>query len=202
MVLMFAPNLRASENLLNIADILKEVESNNNPNAIGDGGDALGVLQIHEACIVDVNRYFGTEYTHSDATNPIIAEDIFIKYITLGIKLYKKRCGEQPTNAQIVRMWNGGIYRGYEYESTKPYLAKYLKVKERYNKIVAMSKHLKKTEAVSKFKLEFLPNIKEQHGSNEVEYRKAWDYWKGALYKASMIGDAGLNWTYPKEDIG
>lgn len=116
--------------LLEIADVLKEVETNNNPDAIGDGGKAFGVLQIHEACILDVNRFYGTEYTHEDAKDPDIAEDIFIKYIQVGIKLYKQRCGYAPSDREIVRMWNGGIYRGYEYKSTKPYLAKYLKYKD------------------------------------------------------------------------
>jgi len=116
-------------NLLQIADILKEIESNNNPEAVGDGGLAFGVLQIHEACIMDVNRYYGTNYTHRDAKNPIIAEDIFVKYISLGIKLYKLKCGTNPSEFQIVRMWNGGYHSGYKYNSTLKYLAKYKRYK-------------------------------------------------------------------------
>jgi hypothetical protein len=112
--------------LLDIAETLKQVESNNTPEAIGDGGLAFGVLQIHEPCIMDVNKHYGTTYTHEDAKDPQIAEDIFVKYIDLGIKLYKLRCGTEPNEYDIVRMWNGGIYRGYEYESTVPYLEKYL----------------------------------------------------------------------------
>jgi hypothetical protein len=113
--------------LLDIADVLKEVETNNDPTAIGDDGKAFGVLQIHEPCVLDVNKHYGTSYTHEDTKNPDIAEDIFIKYISLGIKLYKQRCKVMPNDYDLVRMWNGGIYRGYEYESTKPYLAKYVR---------------------------------------------------------------------------
>jgi hypothetical protein len=116
--------------LKSISEVLKEVESNNNPEAIGDGGKAFGVLQIHEACILDVNKHFGTNYTHEDAKKPEIAEDIFVKYLSLGIKLYKKRCGTNPNEYDLVRMWNGGIYRGYEYESTLYYLEKYKRYKE------------------------------------------------------------------------
>lgn len=116
--------------LLEIADVLQEVESNNNPEAIGDGGLALGTLQIHEGAILDVNKHFGTEYTHDDATDPKIARDIFVKYISLGVELYKLRCGHAPNEYDIVRMWNGGIYRGYEYPSTLTYLRKYQLQKE------------------------------------------------------------------------
>lgn len=123
--------LKSSEetNLLEIANVLKEVETNNNPNAVGDGGLALGNLQIHEACVIDVNRYYGTTYTHQDAKNPKIAQDIFVKYLSLGIELYTLRCGYPPSEDEIVRMWNGGIYRGYEYTDTLPYLAKYKEYK-------------------------------------------------------------------------
>lgn len=134
MAMFLLPLAVEAENveLLEIADVLKEVESNNNVEAVGDGGLALGALQIHKACIQDVNRYYGTTYTHKDAKKPKIANDIFIKYLSLGIKLYKIRCGTTPTEYQIVRMWNGGIYRGYEYKSTLGYLSKYIKQKENY----------------------------------------------------------------------
>lgn len=120
---------KSKSELLEIADILKEVETNNNPQAVGDGGRAFGILQIHPECVEDVNRWYGTEYTHEDTKNPVIAKDIFVKYLTLGIKLYKKRCGYAPNEYEIVRMWNGGIYRGYEYPSTLKYLKKYQQAK-------------------------------------------------------------------------
>jgi hypothetical protein len=121
----------ASESeLIEISDILKEVESNNTPEAIGDGGLALGVLQIHEGVVIDVNRHYGTNFTHLDAKNPEIAQDLFVKYISLGIKLYELKCGHRPSEDEIVRMWNGGIYRGYEYEDTVPYLKKYKNYKK------------------------------------------------------------------------
>lgn len=123
------------ENLRDIIEVLKHVETNNDPTKIGDNGKALGVLQIHKACILDVNRYYGTEYTHEDAINILISEDIFIKYISIGIRLYEKKCGYLPTEKEIVRMWNGGIYSGYKYEDTLPYLKKYIKYKNELNVI-------------------------------------------------------------------
>ena len=38
------------------------VESNGDPAAVGDGGRAIGALQITAACVRDVNRYSGSTY--------------------------------------------------------------------------------------------------------------------------------------------
>lgn len=217
LIVMFAllctVTVKANEaNLLDIAETLKVVESNNNPDAIGDGGKAFGVLQIHKACVLDVNRYYGTTYTHKDAYNPKIAEDIFVKYLSLGIKLYKDRCGVEPTTNQIVRMWNGGIYKGYRYESTKPYLKKFLshrnvhkvdkviKLKEQIQ-VSDMPKFLSKSQAVSKFKLEFLPTIKTQNGNKNTDILEGWEFYKKALYENAYINTGGLNWKYPKTEL-
>lgn len=130
---LFSANVNKKDgglNLMEIATVLKHIESNNNTHAVGDSGDALGILQIHKACVEDVNRFYGTEYTHEDTKEIIVSEEIFVKYIRIGIKLYKKRCGTLPNEFDIVRMWNGGIYRGYEYPSTIPYLKKYRKHKK------------------------------------------------------------------------
>lgn len=208
LIVAFISTISMSANeayLLEIADVLKEVESSNDPQAIGDDGLAFGILQIHEPVVEDVNKFYGTSYTHEDAMNPEIAEDIFIKYISMGIKLYTDKCGFPPTDKEIVRMWNGGIYKGYEYEATKPYLAKYLKFKERNSQtqilVSDMPKYLTRSEAVAKFKLEFLPMVREQHGESEEEYRKAWDYYKASLYKTAMITNAGLDWRFPQKEL-
>ncbi|MEX0598468.1 MAG: hypothetical protein WD512_18445 [Candidatus Paceibacterota bacterium] len=208
--LLCTVNVKASEaELLDIAETLKFVESNNNPDAIGDGGKAFGILQIHEASILDVNKHYGTNYVHEDAFNPVIAEDIFVKYLSLGIKLYKDRCGVAPTTNQIVRMWNGGIYKGFEYESTKPYLNKFLKYQgikliQPTNEILVsdMPKFLTKSEAVSKFKLEWLPSLKESFGKdNEAEFKEAWVAYKKGLYETAQINTGGLSWKYPNDIV-
>ncbi len=38
------------------------VESNGRDNAVGDGGRAIGALQIHKSVVVDVNRIAGISY--------------------------------------------------------------------------------------------------------------------------------------------
>lgn len=105
--------------------IIKHVETDNRPNIVGDGGKAFGALQIHKICVDDVNRMYGTNYSHSDALDTTCAKEIFKLYLQAGIRRYKRVYGDEPTEGQVVRMWNGGIYRGYRIKATDKYLRRY-----------------------------------------------------------------------------
>ena len=48
------PNL-----IIILLPLLAQVESNHNPRAVGDGGQAVGILQIHPIMVRDVNRILG-----------------------------------------------------------------------------------------------------------------------------------------------
>lgn len=113
-----------------IYDVLIHVESNNNPEAIGDDGRAYGVLQIHSICVEDINRLYNTEYTHQQAFNRIHSKQMFFLYLQYGIKRFKRRYSRSPTEGEVVRMWNGSVYSGYKKESTKKYYRRYLKFKK------------------------------------------------------------------------
>jgi hydroxymethylpyrimidine pyrophosphatase-like HAD family hydrolase len=117
-------------NLSKILPVLKQVETNGNVKAIGDNGKAFGVLQIHKICVDDVNRIYGTEYTHEDAFNEACAEEIFMLYINAGVKRFKLKYGKNPTEKDIVRMWNGGFYNGYKKQTTLKYYKRYLRFKK------------------------------------------------------------------------
>lgn len=119
-----------SPNITHIMEVLKQVESRGNTKAIGDSGRAYGILQIHNICVKDVNRLYGTNYSHSDAFDEVCSEEIFTLYLSKGIEFYKKKHGKHPTEKDIVRMWNGGIYSGYRKNSTLGYYKKYLKFKD------------------------------------------------------------------------
>ena len=103
---------------------LEKVESNGNPNAIGDKGKAYGILQIWEVVIVDVNRVFKTKYTHADAFDPVKARDICRKY--LAIYATEKRLGRKPTMEDAARIWNGGP-QGHKKDNTIKYWQKVAK---------------------------------------------------------------------------
>jgi hypothetical protein len=104
---------------------IKYIESMNKPDAIGDAGKAFGIAQIHKVAVDDVNRMYGTNYTHEDAFDVNCAEEIFHLYITAGIKRFTRIYKRPPTEGEVVRMWNGGIYQGYRIKQTLKYYIRY-----------------------------------------------------------------------------
>lgn len=94
------------------------VESGGNDLAIGDGGRAVGALQIHAAVVRDVNRIAGTHYTHGFMTNRAAAVEVCRIYLTHWAT--EARIGHAPTDEDRARIWNGGP-NGYAKESTKRY---------------------------------------------------------------------------------
>ena len=100
------------------------VESGGDAGAIGDGGRALGVLQIHAGVIVDVNCRFGTAFLHEDALDPVKAKEICRLYL----KAYAPARASPKT---LARIWNGGP-TGHKKASTLKY---WKKVELKYNEL-------------------------------------------------------------------
>jgi soluble lytic murein transglycosylase-like protein len=105
------------------------VESAFNPSAIGDGGKALGILQMHKEYVEDAAEHAGEDWTHSDALIPEKAIKIFYAYMDRYCT--KKELGRKPTLQDVARIHNGGP-NGYKKESTKMY---WHLVKIRYDKV-------------------------------------------------------------------
>ncbi len=55
---------------------LIEVESGGQSEAVGDGGNAIGVLQIWPIMVQDVNRITGKRYTLADRKCPVKAVEM------------------------------------------------------------------------------------------------------------------------------
>ena len=92
------------------------VESGGDPNAIGDKGLAVGVLQIHPIMVRDVNRILGKDkYSLDDRYD----RDKSIQMC----KVYLTHYGKDKTTEQLARIWNGGP-RGHLKEATKKYWIK------------------------------------------------------------------------------
>lgn len=93
------------------------VESGGDPRAIGDGGRAVGVLQIHACVVADVNEWLGEKrYSLADRLDPEKSVEMFHHYIA--------RWCPDGTDEEKARSWNGGGPRGRFKESTRPYWAK------------------------------------------------------------------------------
>lgn len=120
--------------LASIMSILKVVETNNDTDSIGDNGTSYGILQIQRSVLNDVNRIYGTDYQHKDMFDEEASEEVFMLYLCYGKEVFLKKHCRFPTEEEMVRMWNGGIYKGYKYNQTKSYYQKYLDVKERINR--------------------------------------------------------------------
>jgi len=99
----------------NLISALIIVESSGNDLAVGDGGKAIGPLQIHKAVILDVNRITGSNYRHQDMTNRAQARAV--------CEAYLKAYGKGATTEQLARRWNGGP-TGDRKTATEAYWAK------------------------------------------------------------------------------
>ena len=99
------------------------VESGGNPNAIGDRGRAIGVLQVHREVVTDVNRLYGTQYSHQQMTNPVKARQVAALYLQYWGRAYERQTGKRPSPEVLARIWNGGP-AGWRKNSTLPYWKK------------------------------------------------------------------------------
>lgn len=100
---------------------LIQVESSGRDNVVGDDGQAFGPLQIHQEMVDDVNRLYGTSYTHRDMFTRAKAVDVCHKY--LDFYGSEKRLGRPPTAQDHARIWNGGP-AGWKRKATQGYWAK------------------------------------------------------------------------------
>ena len=76
------------------------VESSGNPHAVGDGGKAVGIAQIHPIVVKDVNRFAGTKFTLNDRFDPTKSKEMF--------NLYTEHYGKGRSVQFKARLWNGG----------------------------------------------------------------------------------------------
>lgn len=104
---------------------IRQVETGGMPNdgvgAIGDGGDAIGPMQIHEACFKDAIAYDKSLSTHSYReclTDIALSKRVCIAYI----KRYLPKGGSAGDAARI---WNSGP-KGYRKKNSLAYLRKFL----------------------------------------------------------------------------
>jgi len=112
-------------NLLQIMAVLIMVETGGHPdpaNAVGDNGQALGILQMHEAYVADAAEHANITWSHSDALNPSSARKIFVAYMNRYAKMERKP--PHMSYAEFVsRIHNGGPV-GYTKKSTISYWQK------------------------------------------------------------------------------
>ncbi len=95
---------------------IEMVESSGRANAVGDGGKAVGILQIRPVMVEDVNRILGEDrYTLADRLDPAKSREMFRVYSD-----HYAKCGDAE---KVARNWNGGP-RGHRKAATLAYWRK------------------------------------------------------------------------------
>jgi len=95
-------NADLADNIDRLLPALARVESRNDPKAVGDGGAAIGIYQIHQGYwqdAVDFDKSLGGSY--NDCFNPEYAERVVRAYL-------KRYAPVDATVEQLARIHNGG----------------------------------------------------------------------------------------------
>lgn len=109
--------------------ILVMVESGGDPNAVGDRGLAVGILQIHPIMVREVNRIAGQDrYTLSDRRNVRKSVEMCAIYLNYWGRRKIATQGNFESNLVLLaRLWNGGP-NGDRKKSTRKYGEKVRKI--------------------------------------------------------------------------
>lgn len=110
----------------------KEASLSLNPKD-GSNGDT-GPLQIREICLREFNNGTGCNYKLNFIKHFAHASFVAKHELNKGCRIYYNKYGKLPTPEQIARMWNGGIYQGYLYPSTKYYAKDVVKYYKSYKR--------------------------------------------------------------------
>ena len=87
-----------------LVDAIHIVETGGRTGPIkGDGGAALGPLQIHKACWIDANMPDGS---YADCADLKYAKRVFARYMARYAT--ERRLGRPVTDEDRARIWNGG----------------------------------------------------------------------------------------------
>jgi hypothetical protein len=100
-----------------LLDAIARIESHCDPNAVGDGGRALGAYQIHRVYWEDGTALLGVDWPHRDATDPKKARRV--------VKAYLLHYGNGKSLIEMARIHNGGPC-GYRKKATVCYARKIL----------------------------------------------------------------------------
>ena len=104
-----ALNVNAVEVSGRLLFALKMAESGCKSDAIGDGGDAVGTLQLHKVYVDDANRIVGYDkYTYNDRYDVRKSEEITLIVLTHYGYIYEYTTGEPCTDEVLARIHNRG----------------------------------------------------------------------------------------------
>jgi len=116
------------EEMNDVLAAIRVVESNNNPAAVGDSGNAIGVYQIWTSYWKDATERSGIDGVYLDCYKPAYADRIVRAYMDRYAT--ERRLGRPVTIEDIARIHNGGP-NGHKKKATLKY---WEKVKKELNR--------------------------------------------------------------------
>jgi len=105
--------------------LLIQVESSGNPNAVNKKEDAVGILQIRQCVIEDVNRIYQTKYTEKDRLNKAKSMSICRLYLKYYGTRYQLKTGKKADIYILASMWCAGP-DGYKQIKTNKNVQNYI----------------------------------------------------------------------------
>lgn len=110
-----------------LIDAIMIVESEKDRYAVGDGGKAIGMAQIHKICVDDVNRIIGEKkYTYDDRKSPAKSRQMMRIYLSYYGARYERLTKQKATPEILAKIWNGGP-NGWKKYATVAYAKKVMK---------------------------------------------------------------------------
>ena len=100
---------------------IRIVESNDDLNAVGDGGDSIGCYQIQKCYWLDAKEFSDLDGTYLDCYNRGYADRTVRFYMARYAT--ERRLGREVTQEDVARIHNGGP-NGYKKECTKKFWEK------------------------------------------------------------------------------
>ena len=100
---------------------IRIVESNNDPSAVGDNGNAIGVYQIWRSYFRDAVEFGNLDLEYRDCFVPVHADTVVRSYMRRYAT--ERRLGRPVTMQDIARIHNGGP-NGYKKQATVKYWKK------------------------------------------------------------------------------
>jgi len=107
--------------------IVAHIESSGNPSAVGDGGKALGLYQLHKGPVLDMCRREKVCFTHREMLHPGKARIVANWYLNTEIPRLLKHYQLEDTLENRLIAYNAGIGNLVRRKSTPQITKKYLK---------------------------------------------------------------------------
>lgn len=123
-LLAFGGNALAQNCSVNL-EAIRFIESSGRANAIGDGGKALGLFQLHAGAVCDASRFLGKKYSHKEALEPSTALILADAYLNKVIPRYLKHYGLKDTLENRLTAYNMGIGAVIKGKIATSYIKKY-----------------------------------------------------------------------------